>query len=218
MSLLPTMRLLNCHTLELKDFVDNEIPPYSILSHRWGEDEVSYKNFRKGRQLGAGYRKIIDFCRFMRARGTAAPGGFFSARRKANAESVDWVWIDTCCIDKRSSAELSEAINSMYRWYGAARECIVYLVDVPRLTTDWGELMPAFRKSSWFTRGWALQELLAPGDVTFCTQDWEVLGHKCLWSSRCRHDHEEYGPILTEEISSITSTYTIDYNPMRDMC
>lgn len=152
------MRLLNTHTLKFKDFF--KPPPYAILSHRWGEDEVSFDDYENGRGLdGPGYEKIVSCCHFVWKRGH------------------EWVWIDTCCIDKRSSAELSEAINSMWEWYGKAEECYAYLSDVPSciaepFDTGSGE------SSAWFTRGWTLQELLAPRIVTFCNADWQVIGHK----------------------------------------
>ena len=97
------MRLLNCRTLDFKEFFDSGTPPYLILSHRWGDDEVSYKDFYKGRQKeSAGYKKIVDFCTF------ASDRQFLEHGTK---DYYEWVWIDTCCIDKRSSAELSEAIK-----------------------------------------------------------------------------------------------------------
>ena len=79
-----------------------------------------------------------------------------------------WAWVDTCCIDKKSSAELSEAINSMHRWYHNAQECLVYLSDVQK-----GQ---SIRNSAWFTRGWTVQELLAPRDATFYDREWSQLG------------------------------------------
>ena len=97
------MRLLNCLTLESKEFFDDgNTPVYIILSHRWSDDEVSYKDFRKGRGKNSlGYRKIVEFCAFASQRPTPWP----------HNGRVQWVWVDTCCIDKRSSAELSEAIK-----------------------------------------------------------------------------------------------------------
>lgn len=90
------MRLINTETLELHDFTTQEIPAYAILSHRWNDEEVSYKEFSKGRrQETKGYRKILEYCDFLRR-----------WKRK-------WACVDTVCVDKRSSAELSEAINSM---------------------------------------------------------------------------------------------------------
>ena len=93
--------------------------------------------------------------------------------------SVDYVWIDTCCIDKKSSAELSEAINSMWRYYTDATVCYAHLADVPYTEkipydargTDFGD-------SEWFTRGWTLQELIAPVYVRFYSKDWRFLGTK----------------------------------------
>ncbi|KAK5736445.1 hypothetical protein LTR17_007441 [Elasticomyces elasticus] len=156
------MRLINTRTLQLEDFfAQPNKPEYVIFSHRWGADEVSYKEYVKGRYetTQAGYRKIAECCDFARRR------------------DWDYVWIDTCCIDKRSSAELSEAINSMYAWYRDARQCIVYLTDVtlPTEDADWKK---RFVKSAWFTRGWTLQELLASRTTIFCGPDWSVIGRK----------------------------------------
>lgn len=110
------MRLLNTVTFQFKTFFDYSIPNYAILSHRWGnqEEEVSHKQLRKNLVPpdSPGLVKIQNFCRL------AAERGF------------PWAWIDTCCIDKRSSAELSQAINSMYKWYELSAECYVYLADV----------------------------------------------------------------------------------------
>lgn len=97
--------------------------------------------------------------------------------RRAVEQGVDYVWVDTCCIDKRSSAELSEAINSMYNWYKQAVVCYAYLVDVPP-----GDILPsldgsAFRRSRWFTRGWTLQELIAPRYLEFFDSEWGCIDH-----------------------------------------
>ncbi|KAG7291049.1 hypothetical protein NEMBOFW57_001059 [Staphylotrichum longicolle] len=106
------MRLLNTTTLELKQFFSN-IPPYAILSHTWGEEEVSYQEIdQPGRDRKKGFAKILGCC------------------RQAVMDELQWAWIDTCCIDKTSSAELSEAINSMYAWYRDSHVCYVYLEDI----------------------------------------------------------------------------------------
>lgn len=90
------MRLINTQTLTLHDFTGSNTPKYAILSHRWTDEELSFKEFSKGRSKDKkGYRKIVEFCEFLRRWGRG------------------WCWVDTVCIDKRSSAELSEAINSM---------------------------------------------------------------------------------------------------------
>ncbi|KAL4730540.1 hypothetical protein ACLX1H_002576 [Fusarium chlamydosporum] len=93
----------------------------------------------------------------------------------ARSLKLDYLWIDTCCIDKSSSAELSEAINSMFRWYAESTLCIAFLQDVPSSQSE-EEITKKLRESRWFTRGWTLQELIAPGKVIFYAQDWKPLG------------------------------------------
>ena len=97
----------------------------------------------------------------------------------AVADGFDYIWIDTCCIDKTSSAELSEALNSMYRWYQEAEECYAYLADVPHnsINRATGVTGPSW-KSRWFTRGWTLQELIAPLSVIFLNSEWQEIGTK----------------------------------------
>lgn len=106
------MRLINVHNLVMEDFVGWDIPPYVILSHRWQSGEISYQDFEndKGKQKPS-YHKIERLCQMVR-------------------DEVDWIWLDTCCIDKRNLTELSEAINSMYRWYEHSQYCVAYLYDV----------------------------------------------------------------------------------------
>jgi hypothetical protein len=96
---------------------------------------------------------------------------------KARSEGHEFVWIDTCCIDKSGSAELSEAINSMFRWYREAEICYAYLDDVCAFE-DPTKASSSFRESRWFTRGWTLQELLAPYEVVFLDRDWQEIGTK----------------------------------------
>ena len=143
------MRLVHTSELCIYDFKDDAIPPYSILSHTWGQDEVTYHEFLQGKRS----EKIRTCCRL------------------ASSESWDYVWIDTCCIDKSSSAELSEAINSMYRWYQNSEVCYAYL-------EDFGENGQDFEQSRWFTRGWTLQELLAPTHVIFLDRYWKMIGSR----------------------------------------
>ena len=109
------MRLINVHTLKFGDFYDEQVPPYAILSHRWGAQEISYKDFQKGRNKDwLGYRKVLKFCGIVRERWSDVIPAL--DRLSPNLTGIDWAWVDTCCIDKRSSAELSEAINSMFAW------------------------------------------------------------------------------------------------------
>ena len=138
---------------------DRNIPPYAILSHTWGCDEVTFEDFEgdHGRRK-AGYQKI-EFC------------GEQAARDK-----LQYFWVDTCCIQKSSDAELSFSLNSMFRWYQMATKCYVYLSDVSACIED--QRAAVFRKSRWFTRGWTLQELLAPESVEFFSKEGLLLGSK----------------------------------------
>ncbi|PMD48225.1 HET-domain-containing protein [Hyaloscypha variabilis F] len=163
------MRLLNVHTLTLEEFLeDNSVLNYAILSHRWEEEEVTFqdlKDYPNGCKNGKemkGWTKIKSACAI------------------AKEDGWNFIWIDTCCIDKSSSAELSEAINSMFRWYEKAGVCYAYLSDVPALSLSQSPYDPKspFRRSKWFTRGWTLQELLAPIDVDFYDQSWSYVGSK----------------------------------------
>lgn len=152
------MRLLNTTTNLFEEFIGTNIPTYAILSHTWGEEEVSFQDmanepFYRSKK---GYAKIFMTCQL------------------AKADGFQYAWIDTCCIDKTSSAELSEAINSMYQWYAKARKCYVYLADLKSGPT-WRDHLADCR---WFTRGWTLQELIAPENVYFFDQEWNMIFHK----------------------------------------
>lgn len=138
-----------------------DIPGYAILSHTWGTDgeEITYKEFLEGQdKRKSGYCKIT-----------------FCGKQAAN-DNLRYFWIDTCCIDKSSSAELSEAINSMFEWYHKAARCYVYLSDVS--TADPRQIDRSFAHSRWFTRGWTLQELLAPTSMEFFSCEGASLGDR----------------------------------------
>ncbi|CCF38807.1 HET and Ankyrin domain-containing protein [Colletotrichum higginsianum] len=155
------MRLLSVKSLEVKEFSANVIPPYAILSHRWlGDDEeVILQDIELPvAKTKLGYEKLVKSC------------------KQAEKDGVEYVWIDSCCIDKTSSAELSESINSMFRWYKEAVVCYAFLSDVPSDSTL--EDDSPFAKSKWFTRGWTLQELIAPEHLRFYSQEWKPLGSK----------------------------------------
>lgn len=166
----PMMRLLSFDpdgTLSWEEFTKDDIPPYAILSHTWGAEEVTFADLTNGcARNKAGYRKI-SFC------------GEQAARDK-----LRYFWVDSCCIDKSSSAELSEAINSMFRWYQQSEICYVYLCDVYASSpiidagTSRSERTGILRKSRWFTRGWTLQELLAPSLVILYSAKHKRLGDK----------------------------------------
>ncbi|GKZ77709.1 hypothetical protein AnigIFM56816_000490 [Aspergillus niger] len=151
------MRLLNAKTLKLEEFIGQNIPEYAILSHTWGKDEVSFQDMQAPTVTEKrGYAKIEYSC------------------ERALQDGLSYVWVDTCCIDKTSSAELSEAINSMMAWYAQSRICYAHLADVPPITDQEFD-KAAFSQSRWFTRGWTLQELIAPCELVFLAQDWSFL-------------------------------------------
>ena len=180
------MWLIDTTSLELKDFMGIPTDKYAILSHRWMEEEVNFEEFRTGEGRGKkGFAKILHSCRIAKARG------------------FKYAWVDTCCIDKRSSAELSEAINSMYEWYARAEECYAYLNDVhhtssyvfdytsaderkPIITDETQEFLKdldhkfhlMLSRTKWITRGWTLQELLAPKKVVFFDSEWQPFGSR----------------------------------------
>ncbi|KAF2022144.1 WD40 repeat-like protein [Aaosphaeria arxii CBS 175.79] len=169
------MRLLECvgDEFTLKDFRSSDIiPPYAILSHTWiPNEEVTLQELqnstrKRKRTIKSGFEKL-EFC-----------------RQQAKNDGLQYYWVDTCCIDKTDKAELSYAINSMFRWYQDAARCYVYLPDVSSplqnssadsSSTPWE---PDFQKSKWFTRGWTLQELLAPDSVEFFSREGRRLGDK----------------------------------------
>jgi hypothetical protein len=155
----------NDDKLSLTQFFD-DIPQYAILSHTWGPDEVTYRDMMEGSGKDkTGFNKI-RYC-----------------GEQAKLDGLQYFWVDTCCIDKSSSAELSEALNSMFRWYRYSSKCYAFLSDVSHAEVDINNQshLPwksAFRRSRWFTRGWTLQELIAPKSVEVFSSNWELLGNK----------------------------------------
>ncbi|KAK2593516.1 hypothetical protein QQS21_008782 [Conoideocrella luteorostrata] len=148
--------------------LSDTIPDYAVLSHTWGPDEVVFADLARTFshwQRKDGYQKI-EFC-----------------ANQARRHGLQYFWVDTCCIDKSDSIELQTAIYSMFRWYRDAKRCYVFLADVssstapgrPNSITPWED---AFRRSRWFTRGWTLQELIAPKTVDFYSKEGDWLGDK----------------------------------------
>jgi hypothetical protein len=205
------MRLIDTRTIELRWFNDDEVLKYAVLSHTWGSDEVSYQEFvwiSKAQALSklipssasedAQTTLILAAMEVMIRGNPTVPSGSVSqedlmkrvgyskiihAAEQARSQGCDYIWVDTCCIDKSSSAELQEAINSMYRWYRDAEVCIVYLGDIapPQrngYTTASEIARAAFETCRWIRRGWTLQELIAPAICRFHFQDWTLMGEK----------------------------------------
>ncbi|KAK2043679.1 HET-domain-containing protein, partial [Colletotrichum somersetense] len=169
------MWLINTDTLTLEEVTDPFSYSYAILSHTWNSDEITFQDIRSsGRrdvERRTGSSKLAKTCEIARQRG------------------LQYAWVDSCCIDKSSSAELSEAINSMFAWYQHSKVCFAFLSDLPPLDsndTTSMESFPyseeAFRRCRWFTRGWTLQELIAPKDIEFFNSEWAQVCRKadCL--------------------------------------
>lgn len=185
------MRLINAETLKLENFFGKPAPQYAILSHTWGddEDEVSFIDIQgdDAKQGKKGYFKIKESC------------------KQSRKDGLGYVWIDTCCINKDSDRELSEAINSMFRWYQKASVCYAYLADVPLGDRDdlWHP-DSKFCLSRWFRRGWTLQELLAPSKLHFYDERWTSLGTKTKLSG------------LLQRITGIPRPFLEGFAKMRD--
>lgn len=146
------MRLLNVKTLKLEPPTDRPKYPYAILSHTWENEEVLFHHIenldRAALEKLQGWPKVKASC------------------AQAEKDGYQYIWNDTCCIDKSSSAELSEAINSMWRFYRESDVCYGFLADVKKDDPE------TIRKSRWFKRGWTLQELIAPDRLRFFDANW----------------------------------------------
>ncbi|KAH7112861.1 heterokaryon incompatibility protein-domain-containing protein [Dendryphion nanum] len=185
------MRLINTHTIKLHEFYDEStLPRYAILSHTWGSDELTFQELstlpsypeleHPELENRRGWYKIKQCC------------------VQAVADGLEYAWVDTTCIDKSSSAELSEAINSMFRWYKNSAVCYAYIDDIhlpassiPKIvvspgdpTGHWtkysGRMLPwgQLAEARWFRRGWTLQELIAPDHIVFYVEGWKFIGNK----------------------------------------
>ncbi|THU97093.1 HET-domain-containing protein, partial [Dendrothele bispora CBS 962.96] len=152
------MRLLNTNTFKVRKF-DSIIPGYAIISHTWDTKELTFQKIRnlETAKLHAGWKKVEGACTLAR--------GFGS----------NWIWIDTCCINKENGSEFSEALNSMYMCYSNSDVCYAYLSDASNME-DPSDPKSRFRRSKWFQRGWTLQELLTPPNVVFMDKDWKEIG------------------------------------------
>lgn len=159
---LNTMRLMDTSTYSLEEFNRGDVPLYAILSHVWEDEEVTFRDMTEktdnlvSARSKRGYSELATTCKI------------------AAAEGFSYAWIDTCCIDKSSSAELSESINSMFRWYRRATKCYVYLADLVPPAHVSGAFEDGLWKCRWFTHGFTLQELVAPSQIDFFDQEWKL--------------------------------------------
>lgn len=184
------MRLLNVDTFTFTEFFFGATPPsYAIASHRWLGGEATLEDVRRKRNTDSpGYRKVQGFVDYMRA----------------HLPLIKYLWIDTCCIRQDNERELSESINSMFRWYREAEVCLAYLQDVPDGVAVAGDSAMDFDRSIWFQRGWTIQELLAPATVVFLSSGWQVIGHKGRSGYGRAGTPVETGPALDARIAAIT--------------
>ncbi|KAL4069896.1 hypothetical protein V8B97DRAFT_2049062 [Scleroderma yunnanense] len=158
------------------EFHPNETTAYTILSHWWNEQEVNYDEMvelvktEENDEIRQrfGYKVILGSC------------------EQAKRDGCKWLWVDICCIDKCSSADLSEVINSTYRWYEKSRVCYAYLHDVrgSSLPVDcWGDRVTTMD-------GWVrtrclvslTHKMIAPNNVQFFNNDWQPIGNKRTFS------------------------------------
>ncbi|KAF2665546.1 hypothetical protein BT63DRAFT_363851, partial [Microthyrium microscopicum] len=159
------MWLINTSTYRLEHFIDHTVVKYAILSHTWGDNELLFQDISgpDGAERARNNVKVRYTC------------------EQAKKDGLHYAWIDTCSIDKRSSAELSEGINSMWNYYQAATCCYAFLVDVDTGKYDnskFGRLRQRFEDSRWFKRCWTLQELIAPEEVIFFDNEWQRVGSR----------------------------------------
>ncbi|KAI5358153.1 Putative heterokaryon incompatibility [Septoria linicola] len=168
------MWLLEAKSQRLVHFMDDRVVlcKYAVLSHTWQDEEVTFQDMQHAPALARqkhGYEKIDKVC------------------QQAIADSLPFAWVDTCCINKESSAELSEAINSMFRWYSNAAVCYAYLTDVDiggvnlsSTAAKATQFRALLKNSRWLTRGWTLQELIAPERTVFYDKNWHAIGDSTI--------------------------------------
>ncbi|KAJ5731400.1 heterokaryon incompatibility protein-domain-containing protein [Penicillium malachiteum] len=163
------MWIINARTIQVEFVVsERDASPYAIISHTWGEpqNEITFDDIKHwhSRDLydskRPGWEKVAQAC------------------AKALEYNYEYMWIDTCCIDKSSSAELQESTNSMFACYSKSAICFAYLSDVESSHTSERQHDEQFQRSRWFTRGWTLQELLAPTKVDYFNCSWQKVGDK----------------------------------------
>ncbi|KAF7532351.1 hypothetical protein G7054_g8017 [Neopestalotiopsis clavispora] len=213
------MRLLRTTGYQLVEANDipTPFPQYSILSHTWisPKDEVTYQDLKHRTAdiendifKQKGWAKLQRYC------------------DRAARDGWEWAWMDTCCIDKTNPADTQEAINAMFRWYQDAGVCYAYLDDVdidkvghpvladgdiddiagrenvanPRSSAH-KTLRPFIIEAKWFTRGWTLQELLAPPYLIFVDQAWRRIGNRETWA------------VEIEEASRIEARHLTNFSP-----
>ncbi|KAI9667896.1 MAG: hypothetical protein M1821_000716 [Bathelium mastoideum] len=207
------MRLLNIRKREFEDKegsdLDTALQKCAIISHRWGDNETNFQNLQEILQLQEspnstesifddpesykfskeeeGLFKIAVACKKASEYGFRGEDGRGTRQTQA---MLEYIWMDTCCIDKTNSDEEDRAINSMFRWYRDAKVCFAYLSDVSQEESEYQDeqkdlkgkriqrRINCFKESDWFSRGWTLQELLAPRVLYFFDHKWRFIDAK----------------------------------------
>ncbi|KAG0701294.1 hypothetical protein DFH29DRAFT_852779 [Suillus ampliporus] len=144
-----------------------------MLSHKWESKEPLMHDIHDkvvyDLDPGGTVVKLQTFCKVTRDAG----------HRRA--------WSDTCCTDQNNNVELQRSVNSMFVWYRNSALTIVYLSDVPPSSKS-----GALADSTWNTRGWTIQEFLAPNVVLFYQVDWNP------YLNDSSPDHKESVAIMQE--------------------
>lgn len=157
------MHLLNTQTCRLQRFFDHsQLPQYATLSHCWGPDEVTFEDMQRVDEVprNPGYAKLRRAC------------------QTAQDQGLEWLWADTVCIDRSSTAALTEAVNSSFRWYQQSQICLVYLDDFESGEATIASIREQLSRCRWMWRSWTLQELVAPISVQFFDRGWSPIGSK----------------------------------------
>ena len=193
------MRLLNTSTYELHDYGE-AVPEYAILSHRWQPPEISFESLNAA-ELRDPSRQTPQLDKIRKA----------CAKARERMPPLDWLWMDTCCIDKKNAVEETKSINSMFEWYYRATVCYAYLLDVDksipsRQIFESQNPKRHQQKSEWFERGWTLQELLAPQNMEFYDRNWKFMGTKKELSGALQSVTGIDGKYLAGQISFKTAS------------
>ena len=178
--------MLNTHTGKFEKFNDPRTVKYAILSHVWAKEGLEPRQPPE--------QDHQDVIRIQKSSSTDnvltddnLSKKISEACKRAKEDGYDYLWIDTCCIDKTSSAEISETLNAMFRYYSVAQVCYVLLVEtftchprqLKRYLCDPAEWKKeTFSVDTWHSRGWTLQELIAPRNVHFLSHEWGFIGSK----------------------------------------
>ncbi len=185
------MFLINAMTLRVEEFVNGSTPRYAILSHTWDRYDITFQDLRdraEGRESSREYddRKLVGLC------------------KQTILDGLTHAWLDSCCIDKSSSASVSEAINSMFDWFANSTCCYAYLSDVDMEMIHTEGVERTIRTSRWFTRGWTLPELIAPRRLVFFTRDWTEIGTKSQLAGEISRITRIHSDVLSHK-RSVTS-------------